>query len=186
MCPLNRDRGRELHPGSLADLQAPATPPGARYSRKRKAPQYAYKVGFPTRKLIQWVQWGAASYTHWAAHTRDSPCPQRPGKTLHTQGCPRQSEQGAAVCTKVCLAWRKSRVSRSLRNRHAEQSHSDSALRVDKKQQGMHTGRHVQSWRMQLSREELRCFETEQNKQSVAVHAHTPAPSRDAAELVGH
>lgn len=40
--------------------------------------------------------------------------------SAHTQSCPRQSEQGAAGCMKGCPTWRKSRVSRSLRNRHAE------------------------------------------------------------------
>lgn len=69
-------------PGQWAG--APPRFPGwpAGPSRKRKAPWYAYKVGSSTRRWVQWVQQGAAFYTHWAAYTRASPCPQRPSKTL--------------------------------------------------------------------------------------------------------
>lgn len=103
--PLNVDSGSELHPASLTHLQAPATPPRVRSNRNRRAPWHAYKGPLYLR-LIQQVEQGVASHTHWAAH-KGLPCLERV-----------QSQQNAAVPASRTTLSRKCRDSGALLHLH--------------------------------------------------------------------
>lgn len=70
--PLNVESGSELHAASLTNLQSPATPPGARSNRNRRAPWCAYKGPLYPR-LIQQVEQGC--FTHPLGCTQGAPLP---------------------------------------------------------------------------------------------------------------
>lgn len=65
MYPLNVDRGRRLHPGSLAEVQGPEA-----YPQPPLLELDPIEIG---GTLIQWVQQDAASCTHWATCMQSSP-----------------------------------------------------------------------------------------------------------------